>query len=346
LEAIAVARRLGDKATLLSVLTQTYAARGQPDALPQRLADTAEELALADEIGDPVARLLARFNRVHACLEAGDIVEVDERLNDMAVIVEATSLPYLRVLLLLSRHWRLLLAGRTDDAEAAANEVLDLGNRIGLAETFGLYGAQLFRIRHEQGRLNEIVEFFAQAAADNPTLPSLRASLTDLYCQLGRYDDARQLFRHDAGNEFADFAFDLVWLTGIVRCADNAATLGDERAAASLYARLSPFSHMIAANPATLAGAVARPLGRLAALLGHSDEAEMLLRRALATHERLNAPYWTALTLLDLADLLRSRANPSDGREAADAVAHAQEIAVARGYAGLRRRVDALASPD
>lgn len=344
-EAIAVARRLDDDRAMLAVLTATYGSRAQPESIGERLTDTEREVVLADGLGDPVARCLARYNRLHACLESGDIVEVDARLDEMRAIVEQTGLPYLQQLVLLSRYWRLLLDGRTAEAEAASTQVLEIGTRIGQAEALSMYGAQLFRIRHEQGRLSEIVDLVAHAAADNPTLPSLRAALIEVYCELGRRDEARALFAHDVASDFSDFPLDIVWLTSMVRCADSAAELGDRDAAEVLYQRLAPFADMVAGNPATVAGSVARPLGRLATLLGQCDAAEAHLRDALAVHERLRAPYWIARTQLDWADLLLVRDEPGDRQAARELVRASRQIAEAHDYAGLRARADGLAEP-
>ena len=55
-EALAMARRLGDPATLLDVLLRRHDAITGPDTLAERLADTAEAEALADQLGDPIGR--------------------------------------------------------------------------------------------------------------------------------------------------------------------------------------------------------------------------------------------------------------------------------------------------
>ena len=51
-------------------------------------------------------------------------------------------------------------------------------------------------------------------------------------------------------------------------------------------------------------------LGVLATTLGNYDRGEHHLQRALATHERLAAPYWTGQTRLALAQLARTRPAP------------------------------------
>lgn len=58
-----------------------------------------------------------------------------------------------------------------------------------------------------------------------------------------------------------------------------------------------------------MVGAIARPLGRVAHMLGHHAVADAYFRSALATHERLNAPLLIAQTQLDYAELLIERAD-------------------------------------
>jgi hypothetical protein len=59
-------------------------------------------------------------------------------------------------------------------------------------------------------------------------------------------------------------------------------------------------------------GAVVRPLGRLATLLGDYDRAERWFATGHDIHARLQAPYWTARGQLDQADLYLARRGHGD----------------------------------
>src|SRR5207253_2342359 len=69
----ALASAIADPATLFYVLVARFMAINSPATLGQRLADTAELLALVDTIDDPQARFLAHFLRSRVSLEAADL---------------------------------------------------------------------------------------------------------------------------------------------------------------------------------------------------------------------------------------------------------------------------------
>jgi len=87
---------------------------------------------------------------------------------------------------------------------------------------------------------------------------------------------------------------------------------------------------------------VARPLGRLATLLGRYDDAETHLRAALAMHQRMQAPYWIARTQLDLAELCIARKGPTDAAAARELIGQAQRTVDQYGYAGLTPQAERL----
>jgi hypothetical protein len=109
-----------------------------------------------------------------------------------------------------------------------------------------------------------------------------------------------------------------------------------------LYERLLPYASQVVDTFATIGGSVARSLGRLATLLERYDDADAHFDRALAAHERLQAPFWIALTKLDRADLSLARGASGDADRARDDVGDATVIATRFGYEGLSRRAATL----
>ena len=92
-EAITIATGLPDEAITVDVIVVAIIARRQPEWLAERLAETAQSIAMADRVRDPGHRFRARHLRVFACMESGDFVEVDRRLNEMQALVDQTGLP-------------------------------------------------------------------------------------------------------------------------------------------------------------------------------------------------------------------------------------------------------------
>ncbi|MBV8950913.1 MAG: AAA family ATPase [Actinobacteria bacterium] len=337
-EATAVARRLGDDVTLLAVLNGAYQTMSAPETLEARRESTAEAIELADRLGHVEQGFVARLARVDCSMQAADLDEVDRRLEEMQSIAASLSLAHHRWMSESSASWRALLDGRVGDAEAANDRALDVAIKTGQSEAFVVYGGQLMQIRNQQGRLAEIVDLIEQTVEQSPALPELRATRAFVLCEAGRHDDARALLDRELAADFDDVARTNIWLPGMGQWAHVAIALGHREAAAVLYDALSPFAAQVMMVFVVVMGAVARPLGRLAQILDRHDEAEAHLTAALAIHERLRAPYWTACTQLDLADVLTSRGSPGDTDRAAELTRTARATAAAHGYGGLLRR--------
>jgi len=193
----------------------------------------------------------------------------------------------------------------------------------------------LFELRLLQGRSEELIEPFAQTAAENPSIDLLRVALGAAYCFVGRIDEAKPLFSRDAATGFAEIPRDNTWTTAMTFSQESAVALEHRNAAAILYDLLTPYGNMVLFNGGGCDGAVARSLGRLAHLLDQPDAAESHFRTALAINERLKAPYWIARTQLDFADLLRDVGRAD---EAAQLVDQALETAKVFGFAALESR--------
>jgi DNA-binding SARP family transcriptional activator len=337
-EAVSLAEGLDDAAKL-DVVLSCYQFRAQPERSAERLAETAWACETADRLGDPVFRHRARYHRIHACMEVGDLLEVDRRIEEMGPLVERTGLPYCRWQLLGTRTWRAILAGDLATGERLNDEAVAVASDIGAPEALGVWGAVLFDLRVHQGRVEELIDAFAQTAAENPAIPVLRVALAAGYCLIGRADEASPLVEHDVSTGFTEMPRDLTWLTAMVWAQESAVALRHQEAAAILYDLLDPFGDIVVFNNGTGYGSVARSLGRLAHLLGQPDVARAHFRTALSINERLKAPYWIAQTQLDHADLLRD-VGKSD--EAARLVDQALERAKTFGFAALVSRATQL----
>ena len=85
-----------------------------------------------------------------------------------------------------------MLRGDLAESERLSEEALAIGSMSGQPEALGVYGGQLMEIRQQQDRLDEIIEPFAQVAADNPGIPVLEVCLGGLFCLMGRCDEGRR----------------------------------------------------------------------------------------------------------------------------------------------------------
>ena len=333
-EAMSLADELDD-AVKLDVTLSCYLFGTQPERSAERLAETAWACETAERLGDPVLGFRACYVRIHASMEVGDVVEVDRRIEEMGALVERTGLPYLRWQLLMVGAWRAIMAGDLSTGERLNDEALAVGSDMEVPEALGTWGAVLFVVRLFQGRTEELIEAFAQTAAENPALPLLRVILASAYCSVGRNDEAAPLFEHDAGTAFTEVLRDVTWTTAMIYAAESTVALRHREAAATLYELLAPYGDMVVFNYGICEGALARSLGRLSQLLGRSDAADAHFRTALSINERIEAPYWIARTQLDFADLLRDVGKTD---EAVGFVDQALETASRFGFAALENR--------
>ncbi|HZI37510.1 MAG TPA: AAA family ATPase, partial [Acidimicrobiia bacterium] len=338
-EALAVARRLGDRPTLGRVLLSRIAAIWEPGALAERRAHVGELLVLAAELGDPFLKVWAELYGFETAMEVGEVDEADRLLAEAQRTAQEVERA-LRWFAEFPRAGRALFAGSVEEAVKLSREALEVGRATQPLNEFRIiYGVQRFEIRVEQDRVEEVLPALIEAAGSG--IAESRAMLAQAYCELGRPDEAREVF-DPLMAVLPGMPPDPNWIIAVVRSAAVCAELGDRGAAGRLHPLLTPYADRIAGNGVIWLGSVSHFLGVLATTLERFDDAERHLAAAEAVHDRLRAPGWLARTRLERARLLRRRGGPEDAdkvRRLLDLVmASAREL----GLASLERRAAAL----
>ena len=333
-EALAIARRLGDPATL-DVLLRRFQAIWHPDTVAERLANTTEAEALADLRGDPVARYWSANLRAISAAESADLAEFARCQAKQMALATETSQPTLRWLATWTRSAQVLMAGDAAGAEALADEVLRLGTESGQPDAQVFYGGAIVLIRWHQGRTDELIDMHERLMAEFP-LPGLRGHLARVYVDAGRDGDARALLAGETATRFG-FPEDAVLLPSLLGWSETAARLQDPVAASILYERLTPWTGQ-ASFQGGLAGAVAHYLADLASVLGRYDAAERNFADALALHERLGAPFHIARTHLEWGRMLLARGELDDRAAARAHLESARDLAQRYGCALVDQR--------
>jgi tetratricopeptide (TPR) repeat protein len=342
-EALTMARRLGDLPTLAAVLLPRYnTLRGDPGTLPERLADTAELLAVTEQLPDPSMRCRGWGWRAIAAMEAADGPEAErcfaafERLS--AELRQPTTAWFTTYL----RAGRLLLAGRFDEAEALSGEAFRLGRAAGHADAEMFLSCQRIQLAFERGGLDRWQRPLRVALTRHPESRwYLRTCQAVAACESGDPDAARAIFDELAAKDFADFSFEPIWLYVITSCAAVCASLGDRERAATLLALIAPYDgQFVTLSSLAYSGPVSHYLGLLEAALGRPDRAASHFRAAAETSERMGAPTWLARTRLEWARTTLG-AGGDDGSAGAmlrQVVATAAEL----GMQAVERRARAL----
>ena len=340
LEAVQIARDSADDVTVVDVIDSTFLTLAAPDQRDQLVDDLAHAVATADRIGDPVLRARVRFSSVWGRYQQADIVGADTVLAEMEALTEMIGLAYQRWQYAILVTGRLLCAGHVEQAEAANERALQIGMNANAPEALGAFGAGLYVVRQHQGRLDEIADFFVDAARDNPSIASLRSAVICMLCEVGRIDEARERLTAEVAAGL-DFPFDASWLAAMSDLTDAAVLTGDQTLARTLVDRLAPFADHVVSPTVLMRGAIARPLARAATLLGDYDQAERWFATAHDLHTRLQAPFDTARGQLDHADLCLARRDSGDLEHAHDLARAAAATAAEYGCQALVSRAEA-----
>jgi class 3 adenylate cyclase/tetratricopeptide (TPR) repeat protein len=339
-EAGAMARRLGDPATLIDVLNRCSTAIRFPSTVARQLDETAEAVLLAKTIDDPSRLLSASMNGAICALFVGQFDRFAEHLTTVQAVAEALRQPQIVWEAKFITALQAMTRGDATEAEQLATAALEVGTASGQPDAFSFFGSQLMRVRNMQGRYGEMVPLVADAAEKNPAIPTYKAVLAVAHLEAG--DEAAALELLDKAGE-ASFSLpqDSSWSTGMVLYARVAIELVIQDHAGKLLDLLAPFHDQIPHNGLTSSEPTAMYLGGLAAVLGQYDDAEKYFAEATDLNVRGGMRFAEAHTNLLRGRMLRARGGPSDAERARELLEQARSVSAASGYATIERRAAA-----
>ena len=341
-EAVALARRLGDPATLARVLLNRQYTIMTPDTLTERMAENEEILALAETMGDPAMTTSASLLRARAAMEGGDAGEASARLQTAERLADELGQPVLRWMAQVYRANRLTMAGRLEEADQLVEATGKLGQATGQPDARLFLYMQRYQVHLERGCLEEMEPDLETLVAEDPDLPVFQAMLALCRCEGSRPERARSLLAGLADGDFTGVPFHHLWLFTLATTASVAAALGDEARAATLHELLGPYSDQVVSMAVSVSGSVAHYLGLLAATLRRFDEADTRFAAAEATHERIGALTWLTRTRAEWARMLLRRNSPGDGERARSLLQQALGTAAELGLGGVERQARSL----
>ncbi len=340
--AIAMARRLGDSEALVTGLHSRQGSLSTPGLAPERLAHSEEMLRVAKATANPEIEFLAHNARLHCFLEFCDRWGMETETQAMAAIAEQMRQPFYRWHTMCLRTVAATLDGRFDDAERLAQEALELGGlRHTEVTTYVFRYAQMLAIRWAQGRLAELWPEIDDHGERFPWVPRWRDALAA--AELGAEEAARRELERHAVRGFAELPHDGMWVLHLCSLAEACVLLGDERRGVQLYELLLPYAGDNAVSYTQQPfGPVALRLGRIAAMLGHWEDADRHFATALERCERLCARAIRARVLLEHATALAARADAGDRERIAAMLDESARLCDELGMTGLLERVAAL----
>ena len=341
--AVDIARRVGDRDALQQVLWSWYLLSGEPgDLLERRLGVAEELLRMATDAGDREQAQLARQWRAAARFELGDLAGARSDVD--IALREAVSLrvPFLVWGATFPRAALALLEGRLDDADRLVHEALKVGERSEYSDVDRLFRNQLWGLRREQGRFQEMLALARPPVAPAERLdPRLRVALALSLAEVGDISGARRVLEPVTELLVTPFFSNLFHQAAL---AEVLWRIDEPAHAEPVYrALLGAAGHHVVGFVFILSlGASDRYLGQMASLLGRHDDAERHFEDAHRHHQRLGAPGWLAHGRMDHARMLLRRGRPEDRRRAVELARHAEEAYRSLGMTVHAERAAAL----
>jgi class 3 adenylate cyclase/tetratricopeptide (TPR) repeat protein len=334
-EALTVARRLDDPATLAHVLARRYTTLA---TIPARRDEMLELQQLAVALDDPALILWAGYWRSLTDLALGDMAGYHGGLDSCSRLAEELGQPTLRWAVAIIQPPGYEMAGRLEDAEERSRRALEIGQAAGIDDAFRVYATNLFWIRYDQGRLDEVLDVYERRARRPDAQPLTLAHLGIVYCEVGRVDEAQRVLDALAVDGFNALPANYAWAYAFTTSAEICAAVGDARRASTLYDRLDPCRGLVAHVGGGSTGCVDHHLALLACVLGRFEDANAHFEDAHALHEALAAPTWLARTRLEWARMLLRRCQPGDADRARGLLGQALATARELGLANVERR--------
>lgn len=295
-EAVRLARDTEDPTVLIHALAGWCDTVAHPEHAAERLVAATQMLALAEQVDQPVAALLARRLRLMAMLENGDPT-ADVEIELYAALSERLGHPLYLWYVPLLRGMRALSHGALDRCEQHLVEAEAIGARAGSTNAAILVNAQRTAVMLARHRDEEALERFERTVGDFPEIaphPAIRSVHARLLAGSGYPARARGEVAGILADGGGGIPRDSEHLSTLGHAAAACLQIGDVEPAVELYQLLRPHAGLwiVEGIAAVLWGPVDLLLGRLAALGGQAQRATGHFEEALAACARLDSLLW------------------------------------------------------
>ncbi|HEY2656111.1 MAG TPA: hypothetical protein VGI55_10000, partial [Solirubrobacteraceae bacterium] len=342
-ESVARGRASGDPSALAAALGARHVALWGPDELSERLAVSAEMLALAEHAGDRDAEALARNWRVCDLIELGDHAVAAAEIDAFARLADELRVPRHRWYVPLWRAALAISAGDTTAGRELATEANALGRLAADANADVFLLIQQWMIGLIERRMPaDVVQRVEERAANSPVAFEWGFSLVGTYALAGRIDDARRAAAALDAAAMQRLPKDANWIACMCEFVEGLAVLADTGRARLAHEWLAPYADRQATcgRGSSIYGSVAFFAARAAATAGERTEADHWFARAAAHNDQLAAHGMSAQTRWRHGELLLA----NDHGRAHDLLARAKADAERLGLAHLAADIDATLS--
>lgn len=254
-------------------------------------SDVAAELVRLTQAGDRERHAEALLLQANALLESGSAA-FEAVLERCLELFDELGQPRHIYTVQTRRACLAMLRGRVDEAEGLIEQAAALGERLREPDTGNVRMSQRLELVRARGLPDELASF-ARAAVSHWTGAPVHAHAVaaGFSARAGDLDGARRHLAvvHDLGGRGTDRSY--LWSVFVRELAVAAIALQDRELCEQLLAELHPLAGSCGVNGALVAfaGCHSHTAGRLAAALGHRDQAQELLENACAVYERIGA---------------------------------------------------------
>jgi hypothetical protein len=348
--ALAMARRLGDPATLAFALSSAQLATSGPDATEQGLEWLRELFALTERSSESLLSLDARSRHVDLLLELDDLAGADVAIEALERLAGETCDPIGAALAPLQRARRATIEGRFDDARGLLASVAAVSGELPATTVPMSVRSQVAVLSWVQSGPASIGDHVRAYADSVPAMPVWRAALAASLAAGGRPAEAQLEFDRLVADGFVALPRDNLWFGAIAALTETVAALSLPDSALELYAQLAPYAGRNIVTPTVaFLGPVDMWLGILARVGGRGDAALEHLAHARTSASRNGARMSLPRIAVIEADVLIELGGADRRARAEQLIAQAAADCEAIGYrsvldhiARLRERLAGL----
>ena len=318
-QAVAAARRAGNRAVLADCLDAQMAADWGPGDAERRRRTGKEIVDLARHASRPELALRGHAWGIIASLETADRSGLDAELAAYLEVARFLRQPRYLWYAESREAMRAIMIGDAQRGARLASHGREIARRAGEADADNLYAAVMFPVWFAQGgrRPRAAIAAAVEAAVDQPAKDTLACAAHLLAAVAGQ---PPAVYRASAGRllHMVDAPRTMHWLFDTVALALAAAHHGDVATAERLHRVLLPYegTTVVWAGAAAFFGAVPHWLGILESTMRDVEAARRHFMKAIEIHTSLGAPSWNEQSQRALAAL--PEAIPTTGSSGQD----------------------------
>ncbi|HEV7610486.1 MAG TPA: AAA family ATPase [Steroidobacteraceae bacterium] len=317
------------------------ALRGNPESLHRRLLLGQDYIAVSRSTGSEDLLADAYHWQALNYFESGQL----EELEDLLAHYDNLSTARFGLHQYRTGTYRVTLAllrGDWTGLESRIEGLLQVGMKTRRDDADGVYGAQMFALNRDLGRLHALapqIKEVAESAARRMWEPGLM-----LICaEIGLLAEARGILDRLVERDCCALRRDDMYMTCLVFCAETCCALADAGRAESLYRLLLPYEGQTANHPTAVCfGAAELYLAMLACTANWPELARKHFDNALTLNRGMRAWPFLARTLFRYGAYLLTGQADAERRRGLQQLREAEQLARRLGMAQLGADIDAL----